>query len=402
MRQFYDTENVERECWPPLMTKIPAFRDSVVFLNGQENHRRKQYLLNAVTPKHLDLLFPKIIEDINAMIEAFKVQNGQFKSVPILYDHMIKLIFNIVVGSSPPDILAMYKTLREGEDGIPLEISFFGKPLNSFTRAVMLRPHFEAFLKQRIKDIKKDWDSSRNEPPSFLRALIQNGEYTNDEELLHDLLFIFVGGSVYTRSLQWLLYLVLNNRDVEDKIRREIDTITELNIEQLDRLTYIDDVIKETLRKGLGAVPTFFGRTKREFTVQNGSDMVKVPANQIAFVVIRNNGLSKEIFDKPEVFDPSRFSQCPMSKEVREWGFVPFGAGDAKVTHRCVGEHLTNYIFKLFVVLLWSKLDMQYVRPQDESYNWGAFTVHLEFKSGVVITVKSRDKLLREFKSKIE
>jgi len=394
MRQFYDTENVQRECWPPLMTKIPAFRDSVVFLNGQEHHRRKQYLLNAVSPKHMVLLFPKIIDDINGMIDVWKMQKGQFKSIPILYDHMIKLIFNIVVGCSPPDILAMYKTFREGEDGVPLEISFFGKPLNSFTRAVKIRPQFEAFLKQRIKDIKKDLlNRSKIEPPSFLRALLQNDEYTNDEELLHDLLFMFVGGSVYTRSLQWLLYLVLNNKDVEDNIKREIDTITELNMEQLDRLTYIDDVIKETLRKGLGAVPTFFGRTKREFRVQNGSSMVKVPANQIAFVIIRNNGLSKEIFERPEVFDPSRFSKCPMSKEVKDWGFVPFGAGDARVTHRCVGEHLTHYVWKLLIVLLWSKLDMHYVRPQDESFNWGAFTVHLEFKSGVTIEVKGRDKL---------
>jgi len=305
---------------------------------------------------------------------------------------MIKLLFNIVVGNCSPDILAMYKTFREGEDGVPLELSFFGRPLNSFTRAVMLRPQFEKYLKERINAIRKDPSSA---PPSFLKALIENGEYPNDEELLHDLLFIFVGGSVYTRSLQWLLYLVLNNRDVEEKIRGEIDTkITGVvNTDQLDRLTYIDNVISETLRKGLGAVPTFFGRTKREFTVQDGSSEVKVPANQIAFVVIRNNGLSKQIFENPENFNPSRFSgQCPMSQQVKDWGFVPFGAGDdASKTHRCVGENLTRYIFKIFIVLLWSKLDMRYV-PQDESFNWGAFTVHLEFKSGVILEVADREK----------
>jgi cytochrome P450 len=377
------------------MAKITAFRDSVVFLNGEEHNRRKQYLLNAVTPAHIDSLMPKIKEDINDMIDEWRVQKGPFKSVPILYNHMISLLFNIVVGSSPPDVLAMYKTFREGEDGIPIEISFLGRPLNSYTRSVMLRPQFESFLRKRISDIRND--RSLKEPPSFLRALIHNNEYTDDEELLHDLLFIFVGGSVYTRTLQWLLYLVLKNRDVEEKIRHEIDTTIPspklVNMEQLDRLTYIDDVIKETLRKGLGAVPTFFGRTKREFTVQNGTNaVVKVPANQIAFVLIRNNGLSKEIFEnRPEDFNPSRFSQCPMSKEVREWGFVPFGAGDARVTHRCVGEQLTHYIFKLFIVLLWARLDMRYVR-QDESYNWGAFTVHLEFKSGVIIEVSDRDK----------
>lgn len=391
MAKFYDDSNVERECWPPLMTKIPAFSDSVVFLNGPEHHRRKQFLLEAVSPDNMERLFPVIVDGINGMIEEWKAQKGPFKAVPIMYNHMIRLLFNIVVGSAPDNILQLYKTIREGEDGIPIELSFLGRPLNSFTRAVKLRPQFERFLRDRIRDIKINLKSDeRKEPPSFLKALLMEDKYKDDELLLHDLLFIFVGGSVYTRSLQWLLYLVLNNRDVEDKIKKEIEQqkISKLTCEQLDELKYIDNVINETFRKGVGAIPTFFGRTKKEFTVKNGTEEVRVPANQIAFVVIRNNGLSKEIFEKPDVFDPSRFSECPLMGDKKEWGFVPFGAGDAKVTHRCVGEHLTYYVFKLFVYLLWSKLDMKYV-PQDESYNWG-FTVHMEFNSGVILKVTPR------------
>jgi fatty-acid peroxygenase len=65
------------------------------------------------------------------------------------------------------------------------------------------------------------------------------------------------------------------------------------------------------------------------------------------------------IWHDPKTFDPDRFRRAPSAFE-----FVPQGAGDAALTHRCPGEEITVQLMKGDVTHLTSS--MLYTVPDQD------------------------------------
>nr|CAD7602322.1 unnamed protein product [Timema genevievae] len=124
-----------------------------------------------------------------------------------------------------------------------------------------------------------------------------------------------------------VLKLLSHHVEVQDRVREElvgvlgVSRVRPLTFQQLQRMTYLDQVIKETLRLYPCGPPVvrevMFNVHTAAYTIPKGASLVVLP-----YFTHRN----PVNYGNPEKFDPDRFS--PERGEGRHpWSFLPFSGG---------------------------------------------------------------------------
>ena len=148
---------------------------------------------------------------------------------------------------------------------------------------------------------------------------------------------IFAPLDILAHSLSFMLYELLKRPDLLHRARAEADALFahgEPTVQGIQQLDVIRRVYMETLRL-YATVP----RTVR--TVANSFEFsgCTVPAGRQVILDFTLTHHLPEFFPDPEQFDIDRFA--PPRDEHRQTAvYMPYGAG----THRCLGEHLAEFV----------------------------------------------------------
>nr|GLL34062.1 cytochrome P450 CYP82D47-like [Ipomoea trifida] len=132
-----------------------------------------------------------------------------------------------------------------------------------------------------------------------------------------------------TTTLIWALSLVLNNGDVLDKIRNEVDSHVgrerHVNESDLNNLTYIQAVVKETLRL-YPPGPLLVPHEAIEDCVVNGYHVSKGTRLLVNVAKIQRD---PKFWSDPDAFKPERFLMEHKEVDVRgnHFDLLPFGSG---------------------------------------------------------------------------
>lgn len=170
---------------------------------------------------------------------------------------------------------------------------------------------------------------------------------TNIKALLLDLLSAAIDTSV-TVSL-WVFSELLKNPRVMKKLQHELENIvgkTRLVDEvDLPRLTYLDMVIKETLRLH-PVVPLLLPRVSMEDITVNGYYIRK---KSRVIVNVWAIGRDPKIWsDNVEAFHPERFVNSNVDLRGKDFQLIPFGSG----RRGCPGMQLGLIAVKLVIAQL--------------------------------------------------
>ncbi len=136
---------------------------------------------------------------------------------------------------------------------------------------------------------------------------------------------------------------------------------TEVATEHLNKMTYLDAVVKESLR--LYPSVSLVGRRLREDAVVDG---FKAPAGTSAICFIHLLHRNPEVWSDPNRFIPERF--LPGSKEYEEvegrhpYAYVPFSAGP----RNCIGQKFAQMEEKTVLSKLLRRLRLRKVTDVDE------------------------------------
>jgi cytochrome P450 len=153
----------------------------------------------------------------------------------------------------------------------------------------------------------------------------ETGRGLTDEELVDNILtFIGAGYETTAVALTWALYLIASAPEVQARLLEEATRVLgdrRITSEDLSQLTFHDQVIKETMR----LYPPVAALQRRAIAdtdlgpaqVQSGDEVVC-----LTYVMHR----SRRLWDRPEAFDPDRFSP-ERSKDRHRFAYIPFGAG---------------------------------------------------------------------------
>ena len=163
--------------------------------------------------------------------------------------------------------------------------------------------------------------------------------------------FLIAGFEANSTALAWSIHLLSKHPKVQEKIKMELcnsNVSKVLSVEQLDSLTYLDCVIKETLRfaspsDGASRSVLIDDRLPTSGVQLRKGDQLLIPLSILA----RD---TRYWSIDPDIFYPERF--LGEGEKHHPYAFLPFGSG-----HRqCIGQDLARFELKVILARL-----MQYV-----------------------------------------
>ncbi|CAG5120247.1 unnamed protein product [Candidula unifasciata] len=245
---------------------------------------------------------------------------------------------------------------------------------------VNLKSHryFDTVLKSAIKERRIHRQSGiRKATPDFLDLLLKTNEASQsgqvnrdevdvadsttdaegqpvegltDEEILgHSMLVIFAGLESTASTLHVCLYELALNPDIQERVYQEMQEVLKSDCpsyEELSKLTYMEQVINETLR--LYPPLLSINRLAKESVTYNG---ITIPKGATVMIPLFHILTDPNIYPDPNQFDPDRFS--PEEREKRHpLAFMPFGHGP----RMCLGMRLAYLELKQGLVQVLRKL----------------------------------------------
>jgi len=225
----------------------------------------------------------------------------------------------------------------------------------------------------------------------LIRTLNDDGTRLSMEDIQEDVdTFMFAGNHTISSALIFTLYLLGRHRKVQSKLQQEIDSILGSNfqghvtVEKISKLTYMDAVIKESMR--LYPPVAFLGRQTTEECYIDG---IKVPKGQDVTIFVHFLHRNPNIWKEPEKFDPNRFSIENRSELTKSnFSYIPFSAGP----RNCIGQRFSIQEIKIFLSKFFSKFNViSWDREEDLT-----FDVNLVFQSlkPLDITITYRNDLV--------
>ncbi|XP_043680531.1 cytochrome P450 4c3-like isoform X1 [Vespula pensylvanica] len=179
----------------------------------------------------------------------------------------------------------------------------------------------------------------------LLIASSLNGNQIDEKGIREEVdTFMFGGHDTTASTLSFALSLFAKHKDVQERIRGEVNTVmkeenNELTILELQKLSYLKMCIKESLRLYL-SVHAIFRHISQDLQLKN----YVIPASAICHVNIHSIHRNPKYWPNPNVFNPDRFLPENM-KGRNPYSYIPFSAG----SRNCIGQKYATLELKIMV-----------------------------------------------------
>ncbi|GFS07439.1 cytochrome P450 3A29-like [Elysia marginata] len=211
----------------------------------------------------------------------------------------------------------------------------------------MLDARFQA---ESFKEIEKEHTRIGPSRGNTLRSM------TNEEIVSHALLFLLAGYETTSTTLTYIFHELSQNPHVQQTLRREIMSVLprgycEIAYDDLKKLTYLDYVIWEALRK----YPLASSVTARQCVTACTINGLDIPEGLLIHANLWDVQYDpKHWGDNPHEFDPLRF--LPERRKTRHpAAWMPFGAGPRS----CAGLRFALLQLKMTVAKVLRDFDFQ-------------------------------------------
>jgi len=216
------------------------------------------------------------------------------------------------------------------------------------------------------------------------------GRGMTDDQLRDEVMTVFVAGHETTaNAMAWLLYLISQHPEVEERLLAEIDKSWPeggLTKENMGNFSYVRQVIEESLR----LYPTIWSIGRR-CTREDELGGYRIPEGMSVVVPIFHFHWNDRFWPEPLKFDPSRFS--PERRPPPEpMIYFPFGAGP----RNCIGNQfaLQELVIMTVVFLRHYQFRLQpgfKVEPDP--------LITLRPKAGMMMTLRARQPVSQSFQT---
>ena len=320
----------------------------------ESRHRRERKLL--MPPFHgarMRLYGEMMWEIADRSIDTWPV-GAPFPIHPCLTDITLEVILRVVFGVDDGPRLARLRALVSDA----LRIFDRGNPLWGIAvwrRFARIRSEIRELLREEVRRRRAIPSKERTDVMSLLvAARDEDGQCMTVEEIRDEMITLLVGGHESTAaSLAWVINRLLEHPDVLAAAHAEVASVvgngphmSAPTAEQLASLVYLDAVIKETARLN-PVVPVVVRQLTTDLRVGNNS----LPAGSIAAPCIYLVHRRPDLWNEPEVFDPTRF----VGSRADPYTFFPFGGG---VRH-CIGAAFATYEMKIVLARILSRVALR-------------------------------------------
>ncbi|KDP36557.1 hypothetical protein JCGZ_08324 [Jatropha curcas] len=359
-----------------------------VFAAPLESHTRIRHVLSALFSMPSLSKFVGNFDQILSQRLNKLEQSG--KSFPVLeftmkltLDSMCNMLMSITEESLLEQILRDCGLVSDALLSVPLMI-----PGTTYYKGMKARER----LMQMFTEMIARRRSGKENKDDFLQYLLErdshpSNERLDDSEIMDNLLTLLVSGQVSSAAaMMWSVKFLDENKEVLNRLREEQLNIAKdkqegsvLSMEDVNKMTYGIQVVKETLR--MSNVVLWLPRTVQNdfrldgFEIKKGWN-VNVDATFIHF--------DPALYKDPLLFNPSRFDEMQ-----KPYSFIPFGAGP----RTCLGIEMG----KLSMLVFLHRLTREYEwRIEDGDPSMEKTTHVPRLKTGLPITLKALNNARQE------
>uniref|UniRef100_A0A7N8WMQ5 Cholesterol 24-hydroxylase n=1 Tax=Mastacembelus armatus TaxID=205130 RepID=A0A7N8WMQ5_9TELE len=238
-----------------------------------------------------------------------------------------------------------------------------------------------------IHERKTAMENGEDVPKDILSQIIKSaGQEENmtkeDEEFMLDnfVTFFIAGQETTANQLAFCTMELARHPHVLEKVRQEVDDVIgmkqDISYDDLGRLIYLSQVLKETLR----IYPTAPG-TSRELPEDMVIAGIHIPGGCSCLFNPYVTGRLEKFFKDPLTFDPDRFHP---DAPKPYYCYYPFALGP----HSCLGQNFAQMEAKVVMAKLLQRFDFTLVPGQSFDI---LDTGTLRPKSGVLCSVRHRN-----------
>ncbi|XP_071571144.1 cytochrome P450 9e2-like [Temnothorax nylanderi] len=184
---------------------------------------------------------------------------------------------------------------------------------------------------------------------------------TLDDIVSQAFIFFFAGFETSATLMCFAAHELAVNQDVQDRLREEVQQHLaegngEISYESLSKMSYMDMVISETLRKYPPAIITDRLSAKRYELPPSrpGCKNVVLEPNNLLMFPIHGLHHDPKYFPNPDKFDPERFSKENKDK-ILPYTYLPFGHGP----RQCIGNRFALMEAKILIAHLLQKFTLK-------------------------------------------
>ncbi|KAK9036697.1 hypothetical protein V6N11_078689 [Hibiscus sabdariffa] len=238
-------------------------------------------------------------------------------------------------------------------DIIPVFAPFDLQGIESKTRNIVVWFYgiFESVIKKRLK-------TGDDQSKDFLQVMLEMNRRArgDDKTSLTDmevkalLLDMLIGGTdTVPTTVEWAMTELLRHPDIMKKLVEEIDTVAGkhnlVDDSHLPQLTYLEAIIKETLRLHPVA-PLLLPHFSSEASTIAG---YTIPKHSKVFINAWAMQRNPELWEDPHSFQPERFLNAEFSYQGNNLLYIPFGSGRRMCAGIAMAEKMVGLLLAVLV-----------------------------------------------------
>jgi cytochrome P450 len=339
--------------------------NGLVTSEGDLWKRQRKLIQPAFHKQYINTLFDDMLFCTNIMMKEWDEYVKTEKEL-YLSDEMMKVTLRIISKTMlSTDVNSEAETIRTS-------LVFIGSQIaQKAMKPIQLPMWFPTndnveFLKSKknldkiIYKIIEEHRQSTNKRGDLLDMLIASkyedtGECMPDDLLRDEIMTIFVAGhSTTATALAWTFYLISQNPEVYDKLKKEVDEVVgdgELTFQHLQQLRYTKNVFNESMR----IYPPVWMIVRKaaednmvgDYLIEKDTDVLIPP-----YIVHHDATLWKDA-DK---FIPERWDTEEV-KQMDKFTYFPFAAGP----RMCIGNNFALFEADIIIAKVIQKFDFKYL-----------------------------------------
>ena len=197
-------------------------------------------------------------------------------------------------------------------------------------------------------------------------------------------LFLLAGSETTSIASACVVWHLTRNPDVYKLVTEEVDRVfgekTEIGFDEMNKLTYLEMVIKESMR--LKPAVTSTGRQCKQDSVVGGVVLPKGTGVVIPYGVLHTD---PRYWKDPETFDPERFSRENKGNIV-PYTYMPFSTGQRS----CVGKNFAMLEMKVVLSRVIREFELANPDPEDTSDIELVGNITVRPKNGIKVRISVR------------
>ncbi|KAG5998496.1 hypothetical protein E4U52_008087 [Claviceps spartinae] len=263
-----------------------------------------------------------------------------------------------------------------------------------------------ATLRNYARDIVQERQQNPTERRDLLAAILEGrdpetGTGLTESQIIDEILSMPIGSSTAPCLLTSALLFLSEHPDALARARQEVDAVVgssmrDLTSQDLDRLPYIQAIVRESLRLSFAApgfnrepIPAADASSKAPIQLAGGK--YQVAHNQPIIVVLAGVNRDPDVFEDPLVFRPERMMPEPFEKlpeGAKKW----FGTGK----RACIGREYAWQWSVLVLAMLVGRMEFELVRAsgQEGELEWDGWFNYRPVRMAMRVEVRGRKPLI--------